>query len=148
MTTEHLSGSAPTEATSYTAVPAAVDFPGTLEHEILDFWDNHATFEASLAQTLDGKPWTFYEGPPTANGMPGTHHIEARVQGRLPRFKTMQGFRVDRKAGWDTTACPSSWPSRRSSASTASPRSRPTASRRSTPSAASRWDATSTRSPT
>lgn len=106
MTTEHLSGSAPTEATSYAAVPAAVDFPA-MEHEILDFWDNHATFEASLAQTLDGKPWTFYEGPPTANGMPGTHHIEARVfKDVFPRFKTMQGFRVDRKAGWDCHGLP------------------------------------------
>ena len=51
--------------------------------------------------------WTFYEGPPTANGKPGTHHVEARVfKDVFPRFKTMQGYRVDRKAGWDCHGLP------------------------------------------
>ncbi len=90
----------------YRMVPAGIDLPA-MEREILDLWDANDTFAASLAQTADGKPWTFYEGPPTANGMPGTHHIEARVfKDVFPRFKTMQGFRVDRKAGWDCHGLP------------------------------------------
>lgn len=96
--------SAPTGG--YRQVPTNLDLPA-MEHEILDFWDANDTFAASLAQTANGQPWTFYEGPPTANGMPGTHHIEARVfKDVFPRFKTMQGFRVDRKAGWDCHGLP------------------------------------------
>ncbi|MCA0297174.1 MAG: isoleucine--tRNA ligase [Actinobacteria bacterium] len=83
-----------------------LDLPA-MEHEILGFWAANNTFAASLERTADGTPWTFYEGPPTANGMPGTHHIEARVfKDVFPRFKTMQGFRVDRKAGWDCHGLP------------------------------------------
>lgn len=91
---------------SYRPVPAAIDLPA-MEHEILAFWKSNDTFSATLAKTAGGQPWTFYEGPPTANGMPGTHHIEARVfKDVFPRFKTMQGFRVDRKAGWDCHGLP------------------------------------------
>ena len=91
---------------SYNAVPATVDFPA-LEREIIALWAERDTFAKSLESTRDGKPWTFYEGPPTANGMPGTHHIEARVfKDLFPRFKTMQGYRVDRKAGWDCHGLP------------------------------------------
>ena len=91
---------------SYNAVPASVDFPA-LEHEIIALWAERDTFAKSLDATAGGKPWTFYEGPPTANGMPGTHHIEARVfKDLFPRFKTMQGYRVDRKAGWDCHGLP------------------------------------------
>lgn len=90
----------------YNSVPAQVDLVA-MEHEILDLWAANRTFEESLHKTRDGRPWTFYEGPPTANGMPGTHHIEARVfKDVFPRFKTMQGFRVDRKAGWDCHGLP------------------------------------------
>ncbi len=90
----------------YRPVPAMLDLPA-MEREILDFWAANNTFAASLERTADGKPWTFYEGPPTANGMPGTHHIEARVfKDVFPRFKTMQGYRVDRKAGWDCHGLP------------------------------------------
>ncbi|NLI86250.1 MAG: isoleucine--tRNA ligase [Propionibacterium sp.] len=90
----------------YNAVPPQVDLPA-MERQILDLWDAQGTFEASLAQTAGGRPWTFYEGPPTANGMPGTHHIEARVfKDVFPRFRTMQGYRVDRKAGWDCHGLP------------------------------------------
>lgn len=90
----------------YNSVPAQVDLVA-MEHEILDLWAANRTFEESLHKTRDGQPWTFYEGPPTANGMPGTHHIEARVfKDVFPRFKTMQGFRVDRKAGWDCHGLP------------------------------------------
>ncbi len=90
----------------YRSVPAQVSLP-EVDHEILDFWEANDTFAASLAATADGRPWTFYEGPPTANGQPGTHHVEARVfKDVFPRFKTMQGFRVDRKAGWDCHGLP------------------------------------------
>ena len=62
----------------YSAVPAQLDL-AAMDHEVLRFWDQHATFRKSWEATKDGEPWTFYEGPPTANGQPGTHHIEARV---------------------------------------------------------------------
>ncbi|HQD23204.1 MAG TPA: class I tRNA ligase family protein, partial [Arachnia sp.] len=95
-----------TASPGYRAVPAQVDFPA-LEHEILALWAERGTFEASLERTKGGEPWTFYEGPPTANGMPGTHHIEARVfKDLFPRFKTMQGRHVERKAGWDCHGLP------------------------------------------
>ncbi|MBA2445771.1 MAG: isoleucine--tRNA ligase [Nocardioidaceae bacterium] len=85
----------------YRAVPTQIDLPA-LEREILTWWDEHDTFARSLAETADAPRWTFYEGPPTANGKPGTHHVEARVfKDVFPRFKTMQGFHVERKAGWD-----------------------------------------------
>jgi isoleucyl-tRNA synthetase len=92
--------------TQYRPVPAQVDLP-TLEREILEFWRSQSTFARALAQT-DGQPeWVFYEGPPTANGMPGAHHIEARVfKDIFPRFRTMQGFHVTRRAGWDCHGLP------------------------------------------
>ena len=90
----------------YRPVPPQVDLPA-MEREILEFWDGADVFTKSLEQTDGGQPWTFYEGPPTANGMPGTHHIEARVfKDVFPRFRTMQGFHVDRKAGWDCHGLP------------------------------------------
>lgn len=98
-----------TESTSdglYKAVPAQVDLPA-MEHAVLDFWAQHNTFEKTLEATAGGEPWTFYEGPPTANGQPGTHHIEARVfKDVFPRFQTMRGRHVDRKAGWDCHGLP------------------------------------------
>ncbi|GGO81760.1 isoleucine--tRNA ligase [Wenjunlia tyrosinilytica] len=92
--------------TQYRQVPAQVDLPA-LEHEVLEFWHANKVFARSLEQS-DGKPeWVFYEGPPTANGMPGAHHIEARVfKDVFPRFKTMQGHHVTRKAGWDCHGLP------------------------------------------
>ena len=91
---------------AYNAVPPQVDLP-TLEHAILDFWSENQVFEATVEATRGGEPWTFYEGPPTANGMPGTHHIEARVfKDVFPRFKTMQGHFVERRAGWDCHGLP------------------------------------------
>jgi isoleucyl-tRNA synthetase len=78
-----------------------------MERSILDFWREHAIFEASTAARQDAAPWTFYEGPPTANGMPGTHHIEARVfKDVFPRYQTMKGKYVTRKAGWDCHGLP------------------------------------------
>ena len=95
-------GSSPT----YRPVPAHVDLPG-LEREILDLWSQEDTFAATLDATRDAPRWTFYEGPPTANGTPGTHHVEARVfKDVFPRFKTMQGYHVVRKAGWDCHGLP------------------------------------------
>ncbi len=90
----------------YRAVPAQVDLPA-LEHDILDFWRTQKVFERSLEQTRDQPEWVFYEGPPTANGMPGAHHIEARVfKDVFPRYRTMKGFHVARKAGWDCHGLP------------------------------------------
>ncbi|HEX4977611.1 MAG TPA: class I tRNA ligase family protein, partial [Nocardioides sp.] len=78
-----------------------------MEHDVLAFWESDRTFLKSV-EASTGKPrWTFYEGPPTANGMPGTHHVEARVfKDVFPRFKTMQGYHVERKAGWDCHGLP------------------------------------------
>ncbi|GDY42070.1 isoleucine--tRNA ligase [Streptomyces antimycoticus] len=90
----------------YRQVPAQVDLPA-LEHAVLDFWRENKIFSRSLEQS-EGRPeWVFYEGPPTANGMPGAHHIEARVfKDVFPRFRTMRGYHVDRKAGWDCHGLP------------------------------------------
>jgi isoleucyl-tRNA synthetase len=87
-------------------VPAGIDLP-VMEQEILRRWQDGKVFERSLEQTATGQLWTFYEGPPTANGMPGVHHVEARVfKDVFPRFKTMQGFHVPRQAGWDCHGLP------------------------------------------
>ena len=85
---------------------AQVDLPA-LERGVLERWQAGRVFERSLEQTADGEPWVFYEGPPTANGRPGTHHVEARVfKDLFPRFKTMQGRSVPRRAGWDCHGLP------------------------------------------
>ncbi|MEX2115763.1 MAG: isoleucine--tRNA ligase [Bacteroidota bacterium] len=78
-----------------------------LEQQILKFWDDQNTFEKSVS-TRDGKPrFTFYEGPPTANGRPGIHHVMARtLKDMICRYKTLRGFQVPRKAGWDTHGLP------------------------------------------
>ncbi|WP_225848358.1 isoleucine--tRNA ligase [Streptomyces sp. HPF1205] len=90
----------------YRQVPAQVDLPA-LEREVLALWSERKTFARSVEQTRGRPEWVFYEGPPTANGMPGAHHIEARVfKDVFPRFKTMQGHHVTRKAGWDCHGLP------------------------------------------
>ena len=90
----------------YRPVPPHVDLP-KLDHAVIDFWREKDVFGRSLAQTEGGPEWTFYEGPPTANGMPGTHHVEARVfKDALPRFRTMKGYHVARRAGWDCHGLP------------------------------------------
>ena len=87
-------------------IPAQIDLPA-MERSILEFWREHAVFEASTTARVGAQPWTFYEGPPTANGMPGTHHIEARVfKDVFPRYHTMKGKYVTRKAGWDCHGLP------------------------------------------
>jgi len=91
---------------SFRAIPAAVDLPA-VEHAILKFWRENSIFEKTVAAREGAPSWTFYEGPPTANGMPGTHHIEARVfKDLFPRFHTMKGKQVTRKAGWDCHGLP------------------------------------------
>ncbi|HEX6878679.1 MAG TPA: isoleucine--tRNA ligase, partial [Nocardioidaceae bacterium] len=90
----------------YNPVPPQVDLPA-LEHGVLAFWGDNKIFDKSLDLAGSRPTWTFYEGPPTANGLPGTHHVEARVfKDLFPRFKTMQGYRVERKAGWDCHGLP------------------------------------------
>ncbi|MER5326943.1 isoleucine--tRNA ligase [Streptosporangium roseum] len=90
----------------FRSLPAQVDLPA-LEHEVLDRWRDGKVFERSVEQNTDGPNWVFYEGPPTANGMPGVHHVEARVfKDVFPRYKSMQGYNVPRKAGWDCHGLP------------------------------------------
>jgi isoleucyl-tRNA synthetase len=87
-------------------LPAQVDLPA-LEQEVLARWQDAGIFERSLKQTEAGPRWNFYEGPPTANGMPGAHHVEARTfKDLFPRFRTMRGYHVPRKAGWDCHGLP------------------------------------------
>jgi len=75
--------------------------------EMLTRWEEKDIFHKSI-ETRDGKPsFVFYEGPPSANGMPGIHHVMARaIKDIFCRYKTMQGFQVKRKAGWDTHGLP------------------------------------------
>ncbi|MCR9227248.1 MAG: isoleucine--tRNA ligase [Flavobacteriaceae bacterium] len=83
-----------------------LDLPKVSE-DILDFWKDKKIFEKSVS-TREGKEgYVFYEGPPSANGMPGIHHVMARtIKDIFPRYKTMKGFQVKRKAGWDTHGLP------------------------------------------
>ncbi|HET9197619.1 MAG TPA: isoleucine--tRNA ligase [Solirubrobacterales bacterium] len=78
-----------------------------LEERVLARWREEKVFERSLAARAEAPVWSFYEGPPTANGRPGSHHVLARVfKDVYPRYKTMCGFRVPRKAGWDCHGLP------------------------------------------
>ena len=75
--------------------------------EVQAYWLDHGTFEKSLKQTEGNTPFVFYEGPPSANGIPGIHHVMARaIKDIFCRYKTMKGFYVSRKAGWDTHGLP------------------------------------------
>lgn len=77
------------------------------EVEILNWWKKNRIFERSLESRNDGIPFTFFEGPPTANGKPGIHHVMARtVKDLFCRYKTLKGYRVERKGGWDTHGLP------------------------------------------
>ena len=76
-------------------------------NEILAYWQMHSVFQKSIDSRPEENPFVFYEGPPSANGMPGVHHVLARsIKDIFPRYKTMKGFRVQRKAGWDTHGLP------------------------------------------
>ncbi|MFM7088404.1 MAG: class I tRNA ligase family protein, partial [Candidatus Paceibacterota bacterium] len=78
------------------------------EEKVLEFWKEKSIFQKSMDERANsGKEFVFYEGPPTANGNPGIHHLEARAfKDVIPRYKTMQGFHVRRKGGWDTHGLP------------------------------------------
>jgi len=77
------------------------------EARILQFWDAHNVFHKTNEMAADRPHFVFYEGPPTANGRPGIHHVISRtIKDLFCRYKTMRGFRVDRKAGWDTHGLP------------------------------------------
>ena len=78
-----------------------------INKEVLKLWEDEATFQQSLKEREGHPSFVFYEGPPSANGMPGIHHVMARtVKDVICRFKTQQGFLVHRKAGWDTHGLP------------------------------------------
>lgn len=77
------------------------------EEKVLKFWKENKIFEKTLEKKPRKGDFVFYEGPPTANGKPGIHHLESRAfKDAIPRYKTMQGYRVPRKAGWDTHGLP------------------------------------------
>ena len=83
-----------------------LDLPKVAE-EILDYWQEHKIFEKSVTTREGAKPYVFFEGPPSANGLPGVHHVLARaIKDIFPRYKTMKGYQVKRKAGWDTHGLP------------------------------------------
>jgi isoleucyl-tRNA synthetase len=78
-----------------------------IEKEVLQFWEQENIFGKSVQQRPSEKAFTFYEGPPSANGMPGIHHVMARaIKDIFCRYKTLQGYRVERKGGWDTHGLP------------------------------------------
>ena len=83
-----------------------LNLPGIAE-EILEFWESNNVFEKSVELKEGNSPFVFYEGPPSANGMPGIHHVISRtLKDLVCRYKTMQGFQVKRKGGWDTHGLP------------------------------------------
>ena len=78
-----------------------------LAEQVLDSWQTHGIFEKSISSREGQKPYVFFEGPPSANGLPGVHHVLARaIKDIFPRYKTMKGYQVKRKAGWDTHGLP------------------------------------------
>ena len=83
-----------------------LDVPST-EKSVLEYWKQNKIFEQSIGNRADGKSFVFYEGPPSANGMPGIHHVISRsIKDVFCRYKTLQGYKVERKAGWDTHGLP------------------------------------------
>lgn len=75
--------------------------------EILNYWEDNNIFEKSVTSRENAEPFVFFEGPPSANGLPGVHHVLARaIKDIFPRYKTMKGYQVKRKAGWDTHGLP------------------------------------------
>ncbi|NQT25264.1 isoleucine--tRNA ligase [candidate division KSB1 bacterium] len=91
---------------AFNEVKTPINYPD-LEKQVLENWEKGKIFEKSVSSRPEGNPFVFYEGPPTANGKPGIHHVISRcIKDFVCRFKTMQGFRVSRKAGWDTHGLP------------------------------------------
>jgi isoleucyl-tRNA synthetase len=97
---------APAAPPPFPGLPAVPQLPG-IDHDMLGRWAAGQVFARSLEQTAGGPLWSFYDGPPSANGVPGAHHIAARAsKDTFGRFKTMQGFHVPRRAGWDCHGLP------------------------------------------
>jgi isoleucyl-tRNA synthetase len=91
---------------SYKKVDSSLNFVPR-ETETLKFWEQNSVFQKTIEKTKDGKPFSFYDGPPTANGKPHMGHVFTRtVKDIIPRYKTMKGYAVLRKAGWDTHGLP------------------------------------------
>src|ERR1700736_6988700 len=87
-------------------VQSRASFPA-LEQQVLERWRERDVFAESLRMREDAEQWVFYEGPPTANGPPGSHHVLSRVfKDIYPRFQTMRGHLVERKGGWDCHGLP------------------------------------------
>ncbi|HEX6025249.1 MAG TPA: class I tRNA ligase family protein, partial [Solirubrobacter sp.] len=87
-------------------LPKQVSFPA-LEEQVLERWRERDVYRESLRRREGGPPYVFYEGPPTANGRPGSHHVLARVfKDVFPRYKTMRGYYSERKGGWDCHGLP------------------------------------------
>ena len=83
-----------------------LDLPKVAD-DILEFWQQHTIFEKSISDREDAPTFIFFEGPPSANGLPGIHHVMARaIKDIFCRYKTQKGFQVQRKAGWDTHGLP------------------------------------------
>src|SRR5256714_187541 len=81
--------------------------PDEREQEILNYWKEHDIFHRSVSERDAERIFSFYEGPPTVNGDPGIHHVISRtIKDAICRYKTMRGYRVERKAGWDTHGLP------------------------------------------
>jgi len=90
----------------FQAVKTDIQFP-RLEEDILAFWKKNRIYEKSMELRRDSTPFVFFEGPPTANGMPHPGHCLTRaIKDLFPRYRTMRGYRCDRKAGWDTHGLP------------------------------------------
>ena len=91
---------------AFRALATSPSFPA-LEQDVLEFWDNNEIYRESLRRRQTGPSFVFYEGPPTANGMPHPGHCLTRsIKDVFPRYKTMRGYRCERKAGWDTHGLP------------------------------------------
>src|SRR3954452_20772855 len=88
--------------------PLPPDRPAdVIEQEVLAQWEQERLFEQQLAANAESPSFVFFEGPPTANGRPGIHHVFARtIKDLFCRYRAMKGFRVERKAGWDTHGLP------------------------------------------
>jgi isoleucyl-tRNA synthetase len=96
----------PVNSTMFKQNLEKINYP-EIEERILKFWEENNIFQKSITSKDQDKIYTFYEGPPTANGKPGIHHVMARtLKDLVCRYKTLQGYRVERKAGWDTHGLP------------------------------------------
>ncbi|MFN8470296.1 MAG: class I tRNA ligase family protein, partial [Caldilineaceae bacterium] len=95
-----------TKVPQFKDVKTSVSYP-EMEEKLLQLWRNRNVFQRSMSERWGGPEYVFYEGPPTANGRPGIHHVLARAfKDIFPRYKTMQGYYVQRRGGWDTHGLP------------------------------------------